>query len=279
MKGPVKALAYIVLILPLLVALFPFYWGTVTSFKPFNQIFANPPIFFPQPVVFDAYELLFSTVAPISLLNSFYIAATTGIITLVITMLGAYALARFPFLKGRNVIFGYLLAAPLFPAMIYVISLYRLLLGVGLINTHMGMIVVYTAYSIPFSLWILYGYFQTLPVELEEAAYLDGCGILSVLRRIVVPLSMPAMVAAFVFSFIVAYGDFVYANGFLQTTSLQTMSVWIAHQGGGGQILSKPVQWAATLGGGVIYTIPAAILFVFLQRFLVSGLTAGALKE
>jgi multiple sugar transport system permease protein len=262
--------------------IFPIFWMFSTSIKPPEQIIQNPPILLPAQPQFDSYRVILgqSTGIPMQttingvrfLTNSFIIASSTTFLTLLMAVPAAYGLARTR-IKGRLVYLLMLLTAQMLPSVLLVIPLFVLFKPLGLTNSYLGVIIADTALALPFAIIILRTSFLQIPIDLEEAALIDGCSRFHALLRIVVPLVRSGLIAVAMFSFLTAWGEFVFALSFLQKVELQPVSVGIFSFIG-----MYTTQWGALMAFSVMIALPALIAFLLLQRHFVSGLTSGAVK-
>ena len=205
--------------------------------------------------------------------NSLFVAVSTTVLVILVSMPAAYALARFRG-KLRAAGTGWILVSQVFPVILIIIPLFLLLKNVGLVDSLFGLIIVYTTYTMPFALWMLQGYIASIPVELEEAASMDGASRIRVLRTIVLPLLMPGVVATAMFSFVSAWNEFFFALVLIQSPDNYTLPLTLKmFVGGEGKVALGPLA-----AGAVLATIPSLIFFAFLQRKLTGGLLAGAVK-
>ncbi|MBD0416860.1 carbohydrate ABC transporter permease [Oryzicola mucosus] len=253
-------------------ALAPIAWGVLSSLKPTNQILEVPPRFIPQDVTLEHYERVIGDKGLLFLGNSALISAITIVCALAIGSIAAYAIARYEF-PGRKVLMVFTIGVMSIPIASLLIPTFTLLSVVGLINTHVGLILLYTAYQLPIVIWMLYGYFLSLPVEVEHAARIDGYTALGTLRRVVLPLSKPALVAAALFVLVFAWNDFVVAVTMTSSESVRTFPVAVYfYLGFYGR------EWGPLLAAAVISIIPIILIFIVLQRYFISGLTGGGVK-
>lgn len=205
--------------------------------------------------------------------NSLVVAVATTALVIVVSMPAAYALARFRG-KLRVVGTGWILVSQVFPVILIILPLFLVLQRVGLIDNLLGLVLVYTTYTMPFALWMLQGYIAAIPADLEEAAAMDGASRIRVLRTIVLPLLMPGVVATAMFSFVSAWNEFFFALVLIQSPQNYTLPITLAmFVGGEGKVALGPLA-----AGAVLATIPSLIFFAFLQRKLTGGLLAGAVK-
>ena len=253
--------------------LFPVYWMLVTSLRPARYTMAYPPAFLPEEIRWSAYTELFQAI-PIGLWlrNTAAVSAGTTLVTLACSILGAYALSSFNW-RGRSLFGLSLLGTQMLPEALLVIPIFIIFRRVGLIDTLQSLVVTDAAFAIPVGVWILKGFFDTIPREVREAALVDGCTPLGVLWRVVLPLSLPALVAVSVIAFFDGWNEYLFASTFITSNELRLATVGLASFIGE---LATPVElvFAAT----VLFTIPPIVFYFLMQRFLVSGLTGGAVK-
>lgn len=255
-----------------LFALAPILWGLLSSLKPTNQILEVPPRFIPREVTFEHYARVIGDKGLFYLGNSAVISAITIIVALTVGALAAYGLARYRF-RGRKVLMVFTIGVMSIPIASLLIPTFTLLSMAGLINTHAGLILLYTAYQLPIVIWMLYGYFLSLPVEVEHAARIDGYSAIGTLRRIVLPLSKPALVAAALFVLVFAWNDFVVAVTMTSSEGVRTFPVAVYfYLGFYGR------EWGPLLASSVISILPIITIFIVLQRYFISGLTGGGVK-
>ncbi len=268
---------YLASLMVAVVLLGPILWIVLTTFEPTAQIAAHTLTIDPGALTLDNYRQALQGVPGFGqvdviggLERSFLAAVISSLISLNVAALAAYALARFAF-RGRSVVSVVVLSTQVVPAILLVVPLFSLLQAVGLTNTLGGLLLVYTALTLPFSIILLRGYFAGLPREIEEAGFIDGCGPLGLLFRIVYPLALPAFVAVFIYDFLSVWNEFLFA--FILSSTYQTLTVTLYGFSTQGTVIWGPLLAAATLA-----TIPALLIFFPLQRFLVRGLTAGGVK-
>ena len=265
---------FVVMTLALIaIAAFPLYWMLLSASLPIGSLFTTTPTFVPQPHLFDTLAaVLHSSMLTRWLANSAVIAAGTAVLSLAMGVLAAYALSRFRF-EGRGA-FGFLLfATQMLPEALVVVPLYALFLGLGLLNGLTGLVLVNVAFVMPIVAWILKGAIDAVPVELEEAAQIDGCSRLAILGIVVIPVIMPSLAAGAVIAFFHGWNEFMFASTFLQDKELWPASVGIASFIGD---LSAPMD--EVMAASLVYTIPAIAFFLIAQRQVVAGLTAGSVK-
>jgi ABC-type glycerol-3-phosphate transport system permease component len=251
----------------------PFIWLFVTSIKHVDEIFTRTPRFIPDNPTLSNYEYIFrETPVPRYFLNSLIVASATALIGTVVTCLAAYALSRFRF-RGKIGYLTMLLVTQMFPAALFLAPLYIVLRNYQLINTPWALIVSYSTFVIPFCTWMLKGYFDGIPMDLEESAMVDGASRLRALRGIVLPLAAPGLATVVLFAFLMGWQEFMFAIAYVQSDDLRTLPVGIALMQS-----TYGVAYGYLMAAAVVVTIPIIVLFAFLQRFLIRGLTAGAVK-
>ena len=261
----------------LIYVLLPVFWMLKSSFQTTSEIRAMPPVWLPGAPSFDPYVTA-NKLIPVwrYLANSLFVSVTAAVVSTAIAASAAYVLARFRF-PGATLILVLILLTNLIPQITRVFPIYFFIQDIKLINTYAGLILAYVSFSVPFAVLLLRGYFETsAPPELEEAAMIDGCSHFSAFWRVIIPVSLPGIAAVAIFTFLNAWNDFLWASLLLSDGALKTIQVGIgdfASEGGGVQYMN------AFMAACVITTIPALILFVLMQRWLVGGLTAGSVKS
>jgi ABC-type glycerol-3-phosphate transport system permease component len=206
------------------------------------------------------------------LVNSFTIACSVTVLTVLFGSLGAYALSRFN-LKGKQLFMMAALLPQFFPYVLVLIPFYILMTSLNLVDTHVGLVLTHTSLTLPFGLWMLTGYFNAIPKELDQAALIDGCSRLGVLFRILYPVAVPGLVVAGFFAFVVSWGDYLFVSILSQSNATQTLPIGLQTF-----MSSLEVRWGLITSGTVLAIVPTVIFFSIVQRRLVSGLTAGAVK-
>jgi ABC-type glycerol-3-phosphate transport system permease component len=268
-----RTVFYVVVLVTILLNLFPFYWMVVTSLKSWAGIFTYPPTFLPLPLDLTAYrEVLEKTRFGLWVVNSVAVGVPTTIVAVLFATTGAYALSRFQF-RGRGLSGMVILVTQMLPGTLLVIPIYMMFKGAGLLDSHVSLIMAYATFALPFSIWMLKGYFDTIPIELEEAALVDGCTRLGVLRRIVLPLSLPGITVTAMFAFVLAWNDLVLAITLNSNPELRTVAVGLASFVG-----EYGTPWGQIMAASAMGSLPILLLFLILQRYLLYGLTAGAVK-
>jgi multiple sugar transport system permease protein len=265
--------SYGVLVLLAVMVLFPFYWMTITSFKNEEQMRSLVSMFWPRPLVTENYEqLLARTEFAAWYKNSVFVAVSSTLLATAVGTIGAYALARLKFL-GRGFLASATLITYLVPPSILFIPLYAQMRNLGLANSLAGLIAAYPSFTVPFVTWLLMGYFESIPEELEEAAMIDGATRFGAFYRVVLPLSAPGVLAAGLYAFTQAWNEFLYALVFITDGRLRTLPVGLASF-----ITGDVYGWGYLMSGAVLTTLPVIAAYVYLQKYMVEGLTAGSVK-
>ena len=267
---------YLPLFVILVVLLFPFYWMALTSIKPDEQLIDMNkfnPFWVVHPTFKHISKLLFETQYPRWLWNTMYVAVGATTLSIIASVLAAYAIVRLRF-KGADTVGVLIFFAYLVPPSILFIPLASVIQAYGLFDSPLALILVYPTLLIPFSTWLLMGYFKTIPYELEECALIDGASRWQILTRIIVPLAIPGMISAFIFSFTLCWNEFIYALTFLQSTPNKTVPVAIVNEFVDGDIY----KWGSLMAGALVGSLPLVILYAFFVEHYVSAMT-GAVKE
>jgi len=264
--------------------LFPFYWMVSSSFKNYAEIGSRHAVYVPGALRLDAYKELFDPNHPhywnfgSNILNSLQVAVPTAIIAVILSTLGAYAIARLRF-RGKGFLLNGILLVYLFPGVLLIIPLFAMIarigstLGFGVQDNLPILIITYLAQTLPVALYMLANYFRTIPAEIEQAGLIDGCSRSGVIWRITLPLSVPALVSVAIYTFMIAWNEFLYALVFLNSQDMFTMPIKIS------MIFNDPTpRLHVVMAASTVMTIPVVILFLALERFLAEGLTAGGVK-
>ena len=259
--------------------LFPFYWMISSSFKTYAEIGGREPVYIPGALRPEAYLELFDFWNfGANIINSLKIAVPTAVIAVILSTLGAYAVSRLNF-RGKNVMLNGILIVYLFPGILLIIPLFAMVSRIGAsigfeIQDNLTVLVItYLAQTLPVALYMLANYFRTIPVEIEQAALIDGCSRVSVIWRITLPLAIPALVSVGIYTFMIAWNEFLYALVFLNSRDLFTMPIKI------NTIFNDPSPRPhVVMAASTIMTLPVVTLFLALERFLEEGLTAGGVK-
>jgi multiple sugar transport system permease protein len=263
-----------VLILPMLIfVLFPFYWIIVTSFKTDLQIQQYHSIYVPDPWTTEQYRSLLQDTPFITWFgNTVFVAVTSTALSVFVAALAAYALARLRF-TGAKLLTTLLLVTYLLPSSLLFIPLYSILTNLGIINTYWALIFTYPTFLMPFATWVLLGYFRSIPVELEEAAMIDGANRLLAFWRITLPLAAPALLSVTLFAFTNAWNEFLFAFVFITSERLKTLPIGLQLL-----VFGDIYPWGQLMAAALMMAVPVVLVYIFAQRYLVAGLTAGSVK-
>jgi multiple sugar transport system permease protein len=267
---------YFPLLIIVVVLLFPFYWMALTAVKPDAQLLdmeTYNPFWTWEPTFKHFYKLLFESYYPRWLWNTMYVAVGATILSIAASVLAAYAIVRLRY-KGASLVGGLIFLAYLVPPSILFIPLATVVFQYGLFDSPLALILTYPTILIPFSTWLLMGYFKTIPFELEECALIDGASRWQILIKIVLPLAIPGLISAFIFCFTLCWNEFIYALTFLQSTSNKTVPVAIVNEFVDGDVY----RWGSLMAGALAGSLPLVILYAFFVEHYVSAMT-GAVKE
>lgn len=265
------ALTYGLLLLASAVSLFPLLWALATSFKTTPNIASFPPQWVPDPVTLEHYRLVAEPMGRY-IGNSLAVAALTILVTLLVASHGAYAAARSEFPWKRTILF-LILATMMIPGIAVLIPLYIVAARLGLFDTYSVLVIIYGAWMIPMALWLLRGFFETLPRELEEAALMDGCSRLGTLYRIAMPLVLPGLSAVAIVVFIYVWNEFIIALSMTNAEHLRMVTVGVYYY-----ITAYGIEWGKLTAAVCLALLPIISLFLILQRGFIRGLTSGATK-
>ena len=271
-----KILLYLSIAVFLTFILLPFVEMFYASLRPLKHLFRSPYQFYSNDLSFWAYSEMWNTVPRLGryIFNSFFLASCVAIITLLFVIPAAYSYARFSF-PAKNLSLYLLLGVNMFTGPVLIIPLYKVLRSVSLLNTYYAMIVPGVAFLIPTSIWLLKSYFQKIPIELEEAAFVDGASRLQILRHIIAPLSTPGLLVVGMYAFISAYAQqFLYAISFNQKKEYMPLPAGLYEFIG-----YQTIKWNEMMAASLVGILPVLLVFIFLQKYIVEGLTAGAVKN
>jgi N,N'-diacetylchitobiose transport system permease protein len=260
-------------VLILVVMLFPIYWMVSTAFKPGKEILSLTPVWFPSPVTFDNFRTAINV--PFfwnDVVNSLTVVLSVVAISIALAFLAAVSVARFGF-RGRTAFVVMVIAVQMVPLNALVIPMYLLLDKVGQVDTLLGVIAYYLAIVLPFMIWTLRGFVANVPVDLEEAAMVDGASRVGAFLRIVFPLVAPGLVATAIFGFIQAWNEYIIAYVLLSSSSKQTLTIWLASF-----TTQHGTDWGGLMAGATLTALPVVVFFLLVQRHVAGGLTAGAVK-
>jgi multiple sugar transport system permease protein len=267
---------YVPLACFVLILLFPFYWMAITSFKPNAELYdykTYNPFWIASPTLDHIRKLLFDTAYPRWVLTTMTVAVCATVLSLLSSTLAAYAIQRLRF-KGSQYVGLAIYLAYLVPPSILFIPLATMVFRLGLFDSPLALILVYPTFLVPFCTWLLIGYFKSIPYELEECALIDGATRLQILTQITLPLAIPGLISAGIFSFTLSWNEFIYALAFIQSSESKTVPVAILTELVSGDVY----QWGALMAGSLLGSLPVAIFYSFFVDYYVSSLT-GAVKE
>lgn len=251
----------------------PIYWVFMSAFKGPEEIIRRVPSFFPENPDFSNFERLFlATEYSTFLTNSVIVAAGTMIGTIVVSLFAAYGLYRLQ-VPGGGAIAGVILLSYMIPGTLLIVPLYGTLTSLGLINSHAGLVLVNIAFTAPFCTWLLRGFLQSIPAEMDDAAAIDGAGPLRTMVQIVFPLLAPGVATVAVFSFVYSWKEFVFASQFIVSDTLSTLPIGLK-----GIIGQYTVDWGLVMAATVFTLLPSVVLFVLIGRYFVGGIMQGATK-
>jgi len=269
-SGTQLALRYLVAILLTLFFVFPVYWLFIISFKTPDEIFAFPPVWYPESIQFANYKVLFKDGDAETVWNSLVLAGVSTVIAMLLGTICAYSLVRFK--TGGENLAVWIISQRMMPPIAIVFPIFLLYVFFGWVDSYHGLIILYTAFSLPYVIWMMRGYIEDIPLELEESALVDGCTRWEVLWKVVFPMVRSGLFATAVFTFIFAWNDFLFSL-VLTRTEVITYTVQVTHYFGG-----QSNFWAKIAAMSVLGTIPVFITVATLQRYLVRGISMGAVK-
>ncbi|AMM22261.1 sugar ABC transporter permease [Frondihabitans sp. PAMC 28766] len=254
--------------------IFPVYWMVNTAFKPTYEVMTTTPLFAPEhPTIANFVDAITQSDFLIDLRNSAVVVVAAVILSILLGLFASAALSRFQF-AGRRTIMVFILVVQMLPSTALLIPLFLLFNQAGLLGTYSGLILAYVGSVLPFSIWVMRGFFLAIPMEVEEAARTDGANTWQVLTKVLFPLVMPGVIATGVFAFIAAWNDYLVAYVFMKDQSHYTLPLWLAS-------FSTPTtgtDYGGQMAASVLFSLPVVVFFMIIQRNLVSGMSAGAVK-
>jgi ABC-type glycerol-3-phosphate transport system permease component len=273
-RAGVNPAFYVILGVAALFVLVPVFWMVSTSLKPETELFSTPPRLWPSTPDFSAFVRVFTDYPFVDYFrNSLVVVSASTFFSLAFSTLSAYGLSRFNF-RGKGSFLTFLLISQMFPSIMLLIPYYKIMQTFGLVNTQAALVVTYVSFTIPFCSWMMYGYFKSIPRELDEAASIDGAGRFGTFARIVLPLTLPGVVATAIYAFVTGWNEYIFALILTSSEDMKTVPVGI------GQLIGQyKIQWNDLMASSLYAIIPLMIFFIFLQRYLISGLTAGGVKS
>ncbi len=258
--------------------LMPIAWMVVTSIKSQFAATQYPPQWIPSEPTLDEYRRLLSPSGKVGqeflryMINSLWVSFATTALGVIVAVPAAYAFSRFHF-PGRNLLFYSVLLRNMFPAVVFLMPLFIMMRWMGLVNTHASLILTYLTFGLPLSIWLLKGFYDNIPVQLEQAARIDGASRFQAFILIVMPLSTPGIIATAIYSFIMAWNEYVYALTFINDKTRLTLSVGLQRF-----FAEFATNWPGLMAASFIMSVPVVVLFLFLQKYFVKALTEGAVK-
>ncbi len=265
-----------ILVFVVLAFIFPIYWMILCSFRPNDQILRLPLRFIPsggstaanyRTILGDGNFLVYYK-------NNLVVSGMTTLVAVTFSVLASYAFSRFEF-RGKKILLLLFLSTQMFPAMTLLIALYGMYMKMGLLNTYTALVLACSTNALPLSVWMLKGFFDTIPKSLEEAAYIDGCSRARTMFQITVPLVKPGILAVGLYAFLISWEDFLWGLTLVNKTSMRTLASGIAMT----YLGEYNYDWGRVMAAAVAAAVPILVVFVFLQKYMISGLTAGAVKE
>ena len=268
-----NAISHIYLLILTFLAIFPLIWILISSIKSKGELTGNPTAFLPKQVTFEYFRhVIFDLGFIVNIRNSVLISLCTTLIAIVIASLAAYGIVRF-FPKVGNTMSKVLVTTYIFPPILLAIPYSIVMAKMGLTNTRVGLIIVYLSFSIPYAVWLLVGFFKTVPIGIEEAAKIDGANKIQVFAKVVVPLVAPGIVATAIYTFINAWNEFLYSLILMNDTSKMTVAVALRSLNG-----SEILDWGDMMAASTLVVIPSIIFFCLIQNKISGGLSEGAVK-
>jgi multiple sugar transport system permease protein len=268
--GVTLSLRYFTAVLLTVIFLFPIYWLFIISLKTPEEIFAFPPVWYPKSLQFANYRVLFRDGDAVTVWNSLVLAGASTILAMIVGTLAAYSLVRFK--TGGENLAVWIISQRMMPPVAIVFPIFLLYVFFGWVDSYHGLILLYTAFNLPYVIWMMRGYIEDIPLELEESALVDGCGRWEVLWKVVFPMARTGLFATAVFTFVFAWNEFLFAL-VLTRTEVITYTVQVTHYFGG-----QSNFWAKIAAMSVLGTIPVFIAVATMQRYLVRGISMGAVK-
>ncbi len=268
-----RTVVYCLITLIVLILIFPFLVAITTAFKGLEEVYSTPPHWLPKRLAWENFKYVWE-MYPLAAYfrNSFLVATGSTLLTTVLAVPAAYAFARLSF-PGRKPLLFILLIVQMFSPVIVVIALFKVVKFFHLFNSLWSLIMVNTVFTLAFSIWMMNGYFNTIPKELEEAALIDGCSRVQSMLRITLPVAMPGVATIIIYAFIVAWNEFMFALTFINDTDKRTLTLGLYNFVG-----RWTVSWHHLMAASLLSIIPIIILFMFIEKQLVQGLASGAVK-
>ncbi|WP_409303824.1 carbohydrate ABC transporter permease [Peribacillus sp. SCS-155] len=266
---------YLFLTVFVLVVMFPFLWMAISSVKPLTELFGDKAFTpYTQNPTFDSYLSVFQDYPFLRYMwNSFVVASITTVYTVFVASFAAYAIARLNF-RGKTIILGLVLSVTMFPQIATIAPIYIVLKNIGLTNSYLGLIIPYTTFTLPLSIWLLVTFFRKIPFDLEEAAKIDGATMMQTYWKVILPLALPGLFTTAILVFIAAWNEFLFSLTINTDDKYKTVPTGIAMFQG-----QYTIPWGEIAAATVVVTIPLVVMVLLFQRRIVSGLTSGSVKE
>lgn len=269
----VKCILLTLLVILILWAVLPFLWMVSTAFKTTEETYTSPPLWIPRNPTIENFLYIVKRGAFLTYFrNSVIVAVSTTVISIIFSSLAGYSFSRFKFFGGHSLLLLFLITQ-MFPGALLIIPLFQIIKFLKLLNTLYALILSHITFSLPLCTWLMKGFFDQIPRELEEAAMIDGCSRISAMIRVIFPLAFPGIIAASIFSFIGSWDEFIFALTFTSSDEVRTLPIGLQRFIG-----SYEIYWNHLGAASVLTTIPVIILFLFIQKYMVKGLTAGSVK-
>lgn len=266
---------HLLLLFVIVILFFPIFWMISTAFKFRGEAISVPPSWIPTEITFENFKKLFDvrSAFPIYIKNTIFVCGITSAVCILLSSLTGYGLSRLKF-RGRRLSLMLILASQMFPLTLILIPIYMVFRQVDLLNTYTGLILAFTTFGLPFSVWMMKGFYDTVPVEIEESALIDGCGPFTILYRIVFPMVSPGVVTVGFYSFLQGWNNLLFPLTLNSRMEMRTIAP--------GFLLSYVGEyeyfWTEMMAGSVVATMPIVLIFIILQRYYIAGLTQGAVK-
>ena len=266
-------ISYVYLTILAIIAAFPMVWILLSSVKGKGEITGDPTAFLPKTITFENFRIVWDQLRfNENIVNSIIIAGSTTIIAIIISALGAYGVVRF-FPRFGKVLTRVLITTYMFPPILLAVP-YSIIMGkVGLMNNRLGLVIVYLSFSVPYAVWLLVGFFQTVPLEIEEAARVDGANKLMVFGKVVLPIVAPGIVAVAIYTFINAWNEFLYSLILMNSSSKMTVAVALKSLEG-----QEVLDWGVMMAASAMVVIPSVVFFMLIQKKIAGGLATGSVK-
>lgn len=267
-----RAAVYTLVLIVMVGFLLPFTWMLSTAIKTTAEIFTFPPRVFPNNPTLDNFEVALDPTFLRYGLNSLLVATVTTVVTLFFATLSAYAFSRLQF-PGRKLWLSLIILTQLLPLAVLIVPMHRIMSNLGLLNTYPALVIAYLTFTVPVAVWFLRGFIAGIPVEIEEAAMIDGCTRFQSFIRVILPLSVPGMTATATYVFVLTWQELMFASAFTVTQDMRTLPIGVLDFIG-----ERTTDWGGLMAASVLVCVPVLILFMFLQRWFIAGLTRGAIK-